>query len=70
MQLRNYLESMESGELIVVSKDRFDIIIGALVANYSRTIQQFAREVSTLPEKDGQTSQSGGFGLTDLLGRA
>ncbi len=36
MQLRNYLESMESGELIVVSKDRFDIIIGALVANYSK----------------------------------
>ena len=42
MQLQNYLEYLENGDLVVVSKDRFDIIIGTLIANYSKNYPSIA----------------------------
>jgi len=42
MQLQNYLEYLENGDLVVVSKDRFDIIIGTLLANYSKNYPSIA----------------------------
>jgi len=42
MQLQNYLEYLENGDLVIVSKDRFDIIIGTLIANYSKNYPSIA----------------------------
>ncbi len=36
MQLQNYIDDLEDGDLIVVSKDRIDIIMGTLIINYSK----------------------------------
>ena len=42
MMLNNYLEYLEEGDLIIVSGDRYDIIMGTFVANYSKNYPSIA----------------------------
>jgi phosphate acetyltransferase len=42
MMLNNYLDYLEEGDLIIVSGDRHDIIMGTFVANYSKNYPSIA----------------------------
>ena len=42
MMLPNYLDYLEEGDLIIVSGDRCDILVGTLIANYSKNYPSIA----------------------------